>query len=224
MRRFTQIVHVFGNPQFIAESVFWENEGCVSKNHRILLANSNQWYFNGLVKRPCQKTPSRCPHRLNLSSQSSRSCAGPNIKLLKDKDLEVANSIPRFFKTNKPTFFVKGILTGSSTLNRGRVRLQRKRGSRHTSSWHAPQHNQERRIVMDPTTVFCPNLACPARGQTGQGNIGIHSQKEQRFICHACHKTFSATKGTAFYRLRTAAETVALVATLLAHGRTAQVT
>src|SRR5712691_8399952 len=108
--------------------------------------------------------------------------------------------------------------TGSSTLNRGRVRLQRKRGSRHTSSWHAPQHNQERRIVMDPTTVFCPNRACPASGQTGQGNISIHSQKEQRFICHACHKTFSATKGTAFYRLRTAAETVALVVTLLAHG------
>jgi len=71
---------------------------------------------------------------------------------------------------------------------------------------------------MDPTTVFCPNLACPARGQTGQGHIGIHSQKEPRFICHACHKTFSATKGTAFSRLRTAAETVALVVTLLAHG------
>src|SRR5215212_2613015 len=71
---------------------------------------------------------------------------------------------------------------------------------------------------MDPTTVFCPNLACPARGQTGQGNIGIHAQKEQRFICHACHKTFSATTGTAFYRLRTAAETVSLVVTLLAHG------
>jgi len=71
---------------------------------------------------------------------------------------------------------------------------------------------------MDPTTVFCPNLACPARGQTRPGTIGIHSQKEQRFICHACHKTFSATKGTVFYRLRTAAETVALVVTLLAHG------
>src|SRR6266853_4867494 len=71
---------------------------------------------------------------------------------------------------------------------------------------------------MDPTTVFCPNLACPARGQTGQGTIGIHAQKEQRFICHACHKTCSATKGTAFYRLRTAAETVALVVTLLAYG------
>ena len=36
---------------------------------------------------------------------------------------------------------------------------------------------------MDPTTVFCPNLACPARGQTGQGNIGIHSRKDKRFIC-----------------------------------------
>jgi len=71
---------------------------------------------------------------------------------------------------------------------------------------------------MDPTTVFCPNLVCPARGQTGQGNIGIHSRKEKRFICIECHKTFTATKGTAFYRLRTAAETVSRVVTLLAHG------
>jgi hypothetical protein len=71
---------------------------------------------------------------------------------------------------------------------------------------------------MDPTTVFCPNFACHARGQIGQGNIGIHSQKEQRFICKACRKTFSATKGTVFYRLHTAAETVVIVVTLLAHG------
>jgi transposase-like protein len=71
---------------------------------------------------------------------------------------------------------------------------------------------------MDPTTVFCPNEHCHARGQTGQGNIGIHSRKEQRFICHECHKTFSATKGTVFYRLRTAAETVVIIVTLLAHG------
>jgi transposase-like protein/IS1 family transposase len=71
---------------------------------------------------------------------------------------------------------------------------------------------------MDPTQTFCPNPACAARGQTGQGNIGIHSRKEQRFICTECRKTFTATKGTAFYRLRTAAETVSLVVTLLAHG------
>ena len=71
---------------------------------------------------------------------------------------------------------------------------------------------------MDPATTFCPRLACPARGQTGQGNIGIHSRKDKRFLCTVCHKTFSTTKGTAFYRLRTAAETVTLVVTLLAHG------
>jgi transposase-like protein/IS1 family transposase len=71
---------------------------------------------------------------------------------------------------------------------------------------------------MAPTITCCPNRNCPARGQRGQGNIGIHAQKEQRFICHACHKTFSARKGPVFYRLRTSAETVALVVTLLAHG------
>src|SRR5262249_20324506 len=63
---------------------------------RILLANSNQWYFNNLVKNPCHKTHCRCPHHLKLSFKSSRSCALPNIKLLKDKDLEFANSIRPF--------------------------------------------------------------------------------------------------------------------------------
>src|SRR5262250_860626 len=85
------------------------------------------------------------------------------------------------------------------------------------SSWHAFTHRQEEHI-MDPTTVFCPNEHCPARGQTGMGNIGIHSQKEQRFLCHVGYKTFSARKGTVFYRLRTSAETVVIVVTLLAHG------
>jgi len=49
-------------------------------------------------------------------------------------------------------------------------------------------------------------------------NIGIHSRKEQRFICHACHKTCSARTGTVFYRLRTSAAPVVLVVTWLAHG------
>jgi transposase-like protein len=71
---------------------------------------------------------------------------------------------------------------------------------------------------MDPTTIFCPNWNCHARGQPGRGNIGIHSRKAQRFICHEGHKTFSATTGTVFYRLHTSAETVVLVVTLLAHG------
>ena len=71
---------------------------------------------------------------------------------------------------------------------------------------------------MDPAIVFCPNLACPARGHVGKGNIGLHSRKDPRFICMQCHKTFTATKGTAFYRLRISAETVTLVVTLLTHG------
>jgi transposase-like protein len=61
-------------------------------------------------------------------------------------------------------------------------------------------------------------MACPARGQTGQGNIGIHSRKDRRFICTQCRKTFAATYGTVLYRLRTAGDLVALILTLLAHG------
>ena len=71
---------------------------------------------------------------------------------------------------------------------------------------------------MDPATVCCPNLECPARGQTGEGNIRSHSRQDQRFLCPECHQTFSATKGTACYRLRTAAEMVSLVVTRMAHG------
>jgi transposase-like protein len=71
---------------------------------------------------------------------------------------------------------------------------------------------------MDPQTVFCPNIDCPARGQVGKGNISVHSQKERRYKCDVCNKTFAETKGTPFYRLRTAKDTVVIVVTLLAHG------
>jgi transposase-like protein len=71
---------------------------------------------------------------------------------------------------------------------------------------------------MDPQTVFCHNPACPASGQVGKGNIGVHSLKERRYICHLCGKTFAETKGTVFYRRRTAKEVVVLVVTLLAYG------
>jgi transposase-like protein/IS1 family transposase len=73
-------------------------------------------------------------------------------------------------------------------------------------------------MIVDPTTAFCPNPDCPARGQSGKGNIRVHSRKEQRFICRQCGKTFAERRGTPFYRLRTSAETVTLVLTLLAHG------
>lgn len=71
---------------------------------------------------------------------------------------------------------------------------------------------------MDPQHVFCPNPDCPARGQIGEDNIGIHSQKEGRYRCRQCGKTFSERQGTAFYRLRTDEEIVTRVVTLLAYA------
>lgn len=49
---------------------------------------------------------------------------------------------------------------------------------------------------------FCPNLECPARGLTDKGNIQVHSQKDKRYYCAVCQRTFSASKGTLFYPLR----------------------
>jgi len=71
---------------------------------------------------------------------------------------------------------------------------------------------------VDPTQVFCPNLECPARGQRGKGNLGIHSRKEQRVLCRQGGQTFAAPKGTGWYHRRTAGEVVRSVRTLLAHG------
>jgi transposase-like protein len=71
---------------------------------------------------------------------------------------------------------------------------------------------------MDSQTAFCPNADCPARGQTDKGNIRIHSRIEHRFRCTECSKTFTATNGTPFYRLRYATDLVVTVVTLLAHG------
>jgi transposase-like protein len=71
---------------------------------------------------------------------------------------------------------------------------------------------------MNPQTAFCPNLDCLASGHVGKGNIGIHSHKERRYICHVCGKTFAATQGTVFYRLQTGQDVVTTVIALLAHG------
>ncbi len=71
---------------------------------------------------------------------------------------------------------------------------------------------------MDPTTTCCPHRACPARGHTGQGNIGLHARKDRRFLCTQCRTTCAATYGTVLYRLRTAGDLVALLITGLAPG------
>jgi transposase-like protein len=71
---------------------------------------------------------------------------------------------------------------------------------------------------MDLDKATCPEPACPFYGQSGQGNIGLHSKKENRLRCRKCHRTFAATTGTVFYRRRHDEATITRVVTLLAHG------
>ena len=71
---------------------------------------------------------------------------------------------------------------------------------------------------MNPQEGWCPNLDCPARGQVGQGNIGVHSRKERRYRCQVCRKTFGARTGTLFHRRRTDAALIILVITLVSWG------
>ena len=71
---------------------------------------------------------------------------------------------------------------------------------------------------MNPQEQFCPNEACLTRGKVGAGNIVSHSQKEGRYRCTSCGKTFSATRGTMLYGLKCGREVVLVVITLLAHG------
>ena len=56
---------------------------------------------------------------------------------------------------------------------------------------------------LDPSKQFCFNSDCPNRGLVGKGNMYVHSYNERRYGCHTCRRTFAATKGTMFYRLRT---------------------
>jgi transposase-like protein len=71
---------------------------------------------------------------------------------------------------------------------------------------------------MTPQAQWCHNAQCPTRGQRGQGNIHVHSRAERRYRCTTCGQTFAATKDTPFFRLRTAADVVTTVLTLLSHG------
>ena len=71
---------------------------------------------------------------------------------------------------------------------------------------------------MDPQRQFCPNWDCPARGQAGQGTIRVHSQKERRYRCTVCGRTFAATRGTPFYRAHSPLGLLIVVLILLSYG------
>jgi transposase-like protein len=70
---------------------------------------------------------------------------------------------------------------------------------------------------MNPQELFCPNDACRSRGIVGAGNVIRHCQRQQRYKCKVCGRTFTPGKGTAFYRLHKKALFVT-VSTLLAFG------
>jgi transposase-like protein len=71
---------------------------------------------------------------------------------------------------------------------------------------------------MDPQGRFCHNPECWAYGRAGEEHIVIHSQKERRYRCKRCSKTFSATKGSALYRTHKPHEMLTTVVTLMAYG------
>jgi len=71
---------------------------------------------------------------------------------------------------------------------------------------------------MNPQNQFCPNEGCKARGKVDEGKIGVHSNKERRYICHVCKRTFAETKGTSLYGIKKSRDIFVTVTTLLAFG------
>lgn len=72
---------------------------------------------------------------------------------------------------------------------------------------------------------FCPNEACPEYGKLRQNQsppnlkkIGKTRGGVQRYQCKTCHKTFTATRGTIFYRKRTPEHEILETLALLAEG------
>jgi transposase-like protein len=61
-------------------------------------------------------------------------------------------------------------------------------------------------------------MDCPARGQSGEGNIRIHTRTPARYRCRVCGKTFSARVGTPFFRRRSEEQTFSRVVTLIGNG------
>ena len=71
---------------------------------------------------------------------------------------------------------------------------------------------------------FCPNTACADYGKL-QNNQQYNIKKfgktpagRQRYQCKTCKRTFTETKGTLFYRLRTPEDEVVEVLALIAEG------
>lgn len=69
--------------------------------------------------------------------------------------------------------------------------------------------------------AFCPNRGCEAHGKPSEGNIikfGRTNTGVQRYRCKLCGGTFTATRGTLFYRRRTPRKEILETLALLAEG------
>jgi transposase-like protein len=71
---------------------------------------------------------------------------------------------------------------------------------------------------MNPHERWCHNPGCRAYGRLGEGHVVIHSQKERRYRCKRCGRTFTETKDTTLYRMHKPKWLVITVVTLLAYG------
>jgi transposase-like protein len=79
------------------------------------------------------------------------------------------------------------------------------------------QEVKERKLASAGT--FCPKKECPHYAKVDEGNLikfGRSRQGVQRYQCKSCETTFTATRGTFFYRkhapLKDILETLALLA------------
>jgi transposase-like protein len=72
---------------------------------------------------------------------------------------------------------------------------------------------------------YCPNESCPDYGKLQEENLQQNIRKygktkngTQRYQCRSCQKTFTATKGTIFYRRRTPMNEILEVIAMVAEG------
>src|SRR5437763_16865736 len=56
---------------------------------------------------------------------------------------------------------------------------------------------------MEPDQQFCINLDCSNFGKSGTGTIKVNSYRERRYYCVTCGKTFSESRASLFYHVRT---------------------
>jgi transposase-like protein len=80
---------------------------------------------------------------------------------------------------------------------------------------------KEQKEGLASASTFCPNEECHHYAKVDEANIikyGRSKQGVQRYQCKSCKTTFSATRGTLFYRKHTPLKDILETLALLAEG------